>query len=181
MTGEQLRAWRKSRDLSQEQLAELLGWTRDQVANVELERTTMKENIEHKLSQADESMRRQPPPNSSKPAPPKYDYSNHKCWTLSGQPIAFETAQAKPAGFQFYRQDNSTDVYPDTGHQKANLYETTRKRRRGQCTDFSLDLVEWQVKCTVLAFDPARIEICRKLNALLQPQIITTPTKGMFL
>lgn len=168
MTGEQLKTWRNNRGLSQEALANYLGWTRDQLANVETERTTMKENIEAKLAMVDEALSRRPPPNSDKPAKPKRDWSSHKCWTLAGQPIDMAHVLAQPHGYRFYRLDNSKDIDPVTNHLKANMYETTRKYPNGQGLFFALDLEAWNVVCLAWQDNPVHIDALPKLNAMLQ-------------
>ena len=179
MTGEQLKTWRTHRNLSQAELAELLGWTRDQVANVELERTTMKENIEHKLAQADESLRRRP---AAAPIVHKgKDYSAHRCWNSLGQPITWAYIKAQPLGYQFYRLDNSKNVHPTTGHQLANLYVITRKQPNGECKSLALDLDDWRIICIAYPDHPLHVEWIPKLNARLgqkpadNPQPETNP------
>lgn len=175
MTGDQLKAWREARGLSQDQLAELLGelWTRQRLANVETARTALVEDLTSKLMAIDDLLMQRARANAGAEAQAKkgrFDYSRHKCWDLHGQPINAAEVLLKPLGFHFYRLDNAEDVDPETGHIKANLYETTRKRKHGQCTYFALDLVDWCVICIAYPDLPAHVAALPKLQALLGPR-----------
>lgn len=169
MTGAELKAWREAHKLSQEALAAHLGddWTRDMVSNRELDRAAMPANIHAKLALLAESLSRQAPPPGETPKKKRLDYSSFKCWDLRGQPITMAEVFKQPFGYQFYRYDSPDNVHDKTGHVQANLYETTRKFPRGQCTFFVLDLVDWQIVCIAYADHPAHIAGMKRLTALL--------------
>lgn len=183
MTPDEFKTWRLAKGLSHQEAADLLGASSRYVVLRWEKGSELPSSIAALIAAADAVIAATPVDQKpqGRSVLTKFDYSAHKCWTLSGTPITFEETQKRPLGFHFYRLDNSEDIDPVTNHQKANLYETTRKRKRGQATDFALDLEDWRIICLAWESDPLRADLLVKLNALLQPQTITTPTKGMFL
>lgn len=164
MTGDQLKRWRENRNLSQQELATYLGenWTRDMVANREADRATMPENIDQKLSVVDEQLARKPAPNAADREParkPKRDYGKHFCWRPNGERISMADVLARPKGFYFIRLDNPTkDKDPLTGHQIANLWQTSHVYPNGECTYIHVDIVTWTAHCSKFAHDPKNKE-----------------------
>lgn len=169
MTGDQLKRWRENRALSQADLADLLGedWSRDRIANLESDRTTMAENIETKLALIDESLQRNGTDQAKEAAKAKWDYSKHKCWSLNGTPITMAEVERRSAGYQFYRQDNSKDVWPETDHPMANLYEKTRNKPNGADSFFKLDLYTWEVLLVGYKDHPKHPGLLEQLNELM--------------
>ncbi len=181
MTGEQLATWRNNRGLSQDALAERLGWTRQQLANVETERTTMKENIEHRLAMVDESLQRSPAPNAKQTAKPRYDWSNHRCWSLRGVPVSMAMVLAKGLGCEFYRLDSTKNKDPLNGHLLANLCKVTQSHPNGDCRNLALDLDAWQVVCLAYPDHPKTLELLPKLNAMLGDKPVdNSPAENKF-
>jgi len=180
MTGPELSAWREARGISQDELAAHLGegWTRQRVANIETARTAMAEDLTSKLMAIDDLLMQRQRANagaSSETRKSRFDYSKHKCWDLHGQPLNMADVLQKPSGFHFYRLDSPEDIDPETEHLKANLYETTRKYRRGQGTYFALDLIDWQIICIAYPDLPAHVAALPKLNAYLRPRTDAVP------
>ncbi len=165
MTGDQLKTWRTNRGLSQAGLAERLGWTRDQLANVETERTTMKENIEHKLAMVDESLARQPA-NAEQVARPAKG-STRRYLSLAGRRIKPEMVKALKKGDCYYEygwQDS------ESGHHYFNLMQfglDAFRKLQGLCTPISLNVNTWTVGAFVMANDPAVARTIPDLQARL--------------
>ncbi len=170
MTGDQLKRWRDNRGMTQDQLAAYLGgdWTRQKIANVESERTTMADDIEPALAVIDATLNPKAGEAAALPKKPRYDYSAHKCWDLMGNVLTMDMVRAKAPGFQFYRMDNSSHKDPVTGHPLANLWETTRQYPNGQCTYFQLDLMTWQVQLVAWKDNPRHITALPKLQSMMQ-------------
>lgn len=180
MTGDELRQWRMAKGLSHQDAADLLGASSRFVVIRWEKGGELPSSLAARITEAEATIAATPADQKpqGRSVIVKHDYSAHKCWTLSGRPITFDETQKRPIGFQFYRLDNTNDIDPVTDHLKANLYETTRKRRRGQATDFALDLVSWRITCLAYESDPYRAALLAELNALLQPR--TTETTNVY-
>lgn len=173
MTGDQLKTWRTNRNLSQDQLAAYLGWTRDRVANTETERTTMKENIEAKLGAIDELLVRAPPPNKQRaPKGSKRIYLDTR-----GRRIPFASLPTAPGTVYYeygWRQG-------ETGHRYFNLMQVGRDwdgSHKGLCTPISLNADTWQVGAFVQSGDPAIQRTIAALQAALDEAALAAFMNG---
>lgn len=139
MDGSQLKRWRENRNMTQEQLAQHLGWTRQQLANRESDRTTIPDDIEPRLAELDSTLK----PNQE---PPKwagvYLPYGARWLTTQIQPSTSAQANAQPLNGVFWEwnmcEENGTPHY--------NLMQLGRDhdgKIKGLCTPISLDARQW--------------------------------------
>lgn len=182
MTPDEFKAWRLAKGLSHQDAADLLGASSRFVVMRWEKGSELPSTIAALITAAEAVLIATPPGEKPLGRIPraKIDYSAHKCWTLTGQPIDMANVLKQPKGYQFYRLDDSRDVDPRTGHLKATLYETTHKWPNGEPTFLFLDLKAWDVRCIAWGDDPRHVAALPKYNAWLQPPAAPAQTQSMW-
>lgn len=166
MTGDQLKHWRETRNLSQEQLGELLGWTRDQVANRERDRAAMPEDLMTKLTAISIALDNA---RNGKPGLPTTTIEDRRRYlNLDGMRIKPALVRSfKTRGAQFYKYGwHDTE---DDGHYFFLMELGGSTTKPGaivpQCTPISLNASTWKVGAFLMLDNPvvvAGIEILQK-------------------
>ena len=146
MTGTELKRWRENRRITQDQLAAMLGgaYTRDKIANLESERTTMANDLESRLGAVEAAIsgntQQDLPAAKPKPAKaPTYTPYGAKCLTMEIQPLKWKDAQALPAGSLFWKAQPG-------GAPAFNLFQIDARTGKALCTFYVLDHKTWTVK-----------------------------------
>ncbi len=171
MEGPQLKRWRENRELTQDELAGHLGWTRQKLANVESDRTSLKEDIEPLLAAIDRLLGLDKPPAPKRVEP--------RCWDIAGNAITLSHVEERPFGFPFYREEGRRNRGED-GHLLAGFYITSRRWPRGETTYLQLDLETWKPRAVAWHDHPKHVEMLAKLDAALEAKRNAPQSAGMF-
>lgn len=192
MDGEQLKRWRTNRNLTQEQLAERLGWTRDKVASAELGRTPIKEDLTARLGAIDADLASQPAKAPPKTRMDRWRDDERPCWTTYGQKTTMVEvcANIRPNAL-FFRRDNEQLYDELSGHPIANLwiwaYKSGTRSLHPHCTHIHLDLATMRAECvkvrdkvSLIAVDTLNQHLAGAQQALASAESIAANNPGMF-
>jgi len=166
MTGDQLKRWRVNRNLTQDDLAQHLGWTRDMIANREAGRASFTEDITAPLAALDTILEQRKASAGQPAKPPRFDYSKHRCWDLRGQPITYDHAKAQPWPYSFYRLAGSKARDSITGDLMATLNIMDKRTPQGADTYVQLNLDTWELRC-FYPDHPEHVRLLPELKRLL--------------
>jgi DNA-binding XRE family transcriptional regulator len=166
MTPQAFRTWRQERGLSQNDLAQLLGWSRDQVARRELG-AEIPADIGERLQMADQLLAARDTPT----APAKHTQRGwqHPRWLdIHGRPIDNPFARRQAQGAMTWQLDW---VDKETGHEHYNLYQANRDGILC-CTPLRMD-AETMTARNDFAWEKERCDdMAVKLNELMaQPSL----------
>ncbi len=154
MTGEELRQWRENHGLSQAQLAQLLQWSRDQLARRELGQVAIPDGYEAVLAVIAQTMAEKPP-EAAKQIPQAPAGSKRRYLSLDGTRVKPEHVKALKKNQCYYEygwQDS------ESGHHFFNLMQfglDAFRKLQGLCTPISLNVNTWTVGAFLMNDDEA--------------------------
>lgn len=171
MDGSQLKRWRENRNMTQEQLAGHLGWTRQQLANRESDRTTIPDDIEPRLAELDPTIK----PNQNATWAGVYLPYGARWLTMQIQPTTKAEMERQPIN-SCYWDYCWTDQ--STGSAQYSLMQVdvdrAKGRLKGLCTPITLDARLWRAYCGPLYTGHAAVQAqLAKLNSWFDANRVT--------
>ncbi len=178
MTGEDLKAWREARCLSQAELAAHLTWTRDMVANREGNRAPCPPDLEQALAALALTL---PPrtkndivivPNN---VPRRKGLPSQVILNMAGKRVHPSYVTRLKEGDSYWKYDW---IDPRTKHHMFNLYALGVDHDleiRGLCRTVSLNVNTWHVGYEIVWPGSRTVEIAEELDKRMTPARIHPP------
>lgn len=166
MTGEELRLWRENHKLTQAQLAQLLNWTRDQIASRELGRVAIPEGYENVLALIAETLNEKPPAAAAQ-MPNLPTGAKRRYLSLDGMRVRPEHVRALKLNQCYWEYGWKNE---ETGFHHFWLMQMGRDafgKIMGLCTPISLNVNMWKVEALVMEDNEAVQKTMPDLQARL--------------